>query len=122
MFILDSSVIIDVMKGHNVSMLEKLSDEETLATTVFSVHEVLVGLTDSERHIGNDFFGNIGILDFSKDAALKSIEIEKNLTKKGRKINKVDVFIASICIENNCTLITSDKRFRDISGLKTILV
>ncbi len=123
MYVLDSTVIIDIMKSKEFEeKIERIVGENTIAATTFSIFEVTRGMRDDEKHVADDFFGRILILDFNQMASMKSVEIEKELTKKGMKINIVDVFISGICMSNNSTLITSDKKFRNISNLKSIII
>ncbi len=123
MYILDSAVIIDIMKSKETAdEVTKIVEEARLGTTAFSIFEVSIGLTEKERRIADDFFSNLEIAEFNHDASLESVKIEKDLTKTGKKINLVDVFIAGICIANNCTLITSDKGFEKIKGLEKKII
>ena len=52
---------------------------------------------------------------------IKSIEIEKELSKKGQIINKLDIFIAAVAINQNATLVSLDKHFANIKQLKSKL-
>lgn len=123
MYILDSAVIIDIMKSKETAdEVTKIVGESRLGTTAFSIFEVSIGLTEKERKIADDFFSNLEIAEFNHGASLESVKIEKYLTKTGKKINLVDVFIAGICIANNCTLITSDKGFEKIKGLEKKII
>lgn len=65
------------------------------------------------------FFDEIKIIKFDEKCAKESAVIEIELLGIGRKINKVDIFIASICRLNNFTLLTLDKDFLNINNLKT---
>ena len=123
MYILDSAVIIDILKSKERSEeVAKIVGEARLGTTAFSIFEVYVGLTEKEKKTSDDFFNNLEVIEFSHAASLESIEIEKELTRSGKKINAIDVFIAGICAANNCTLITSDKGFEKIRGLQKRII
>jgi predicted nucleic acid-binding protein len=44
--------------------------------------------------------------------------IYAELYRKGFTVGELDILIAAICIENNCTLVTNnEKHFKDINGL-----
>lgn len=117
MIILDSSVVIEILKGNPVGskILEFIKDEEIFNTSI-TMQEVLLGARNFEKTL--DYFNSIGIMNFEKEDAIKSAEIEKNLTKKGEKINKFDILIGAICINRNATLVTLDNDFNKIEGLK----
>lgn len=123
MFVLDSTIIIDIMKSKEFEeRIEKIVNDDIVAATTFSIFEVMLGMKESEKNIAEDFFKSIHILDFNQDASLRSVDIEKELTKKGAKINIVDIFIAGICASNRSKLITSDKKFGNISSIESIVI
>lgn len=117
MIILDSSAIIEVLKGSPIGgeILDATKDEEIVNTSL-TLQEVLLGAKDFEKT--SSFFDSTIVLGLEKDDAIKSVEIEKNLTKKGIKINKTDIMIAAICINNGATLLSLDNDFTKIQGLK----
>ena len=123
MFILDSSAIIEILNGTDIG--ENLANElkdGIVSTTVFSLYEILFGAKQKETTKINDFFESITVLNFENSAAKESSNIERDLAKKGELINKVDIFIASICKSNDGTLITGDKDFKKILNLKIKLI
>ncbi|MBI2971297.1 MAG: type II toxin-antitoxin system VapC family toxin [Candidatus Aenigmarchaeota archaeon] len=123
MYILDSTVIIDILRSVAAAeKMNKLVEDAPAATTAFSVFEVFLGLKENEKQAAHDFFSTIPVVDFSQDASFRSVEIERDLTKRGKKTNLVDVFIAGICLADNHTLVTSDKGFRHIKELSVSTV
>ncbi|HLC86428.1 MAG TPA: type II toxin-antitoxin system VapC family toxin [Candidatus Nanoarchaeia archaeon] len=123
MFILDSSAIIEILNGTNIgkNLANELKDG-IVSTTVFSLYEILLGAKPKETAKINDFFESMSILNFENSAAKESSNIERDLAKKGELINKVDIFIASICKLNDRTLITGDKDFKKVPNLKIKLI
>lgn len=63
----------------------------------------------------------VQVINFDVNASLITVQIGKELTKKGKKINLVDIFIASIAIANDLTIATLDKDFNKIDKLKTLI-
>lgn len=119
MFILDSSAIIEILKGSNCGKeIGNELDKTSLATTVFSVYEILVGAKPQEIEKIESFFKDLDIISFDKLAARETSLIEKELTAKGSMINKIDIFIASLCRLNDAILVTADKDFKKISNFK----
>ena len=60
------------------------------------------------------------ILSFGQSDAEISSSIEKRLLKQGSPINKVDIFIAGICMAHDATIITLDRDFKKVIGLKVV--
>lgn len=124
MIILDSSAIIQILNGTRIGKEIKdryMHREFISATTSISINEVLIGIKENKKEDVKKFFKELEILDFGSEAAYKSVEIEEELRKKGKLINKLDIYIASICLIHNIPIITLDKDFNNIEGLKVNL-
>ena len=123
MAVLDSSAIIDLISNNKLGKIikEKYNDE-LLSTTSISLNEVMIGVKTNEKERIMSFFNELEVLPFDKESAIRSLELESNLAKKGRMINKLDVMIASICMHHGISLLSTDKDFKNIDGLKLILV
>ena len=119
---LDSSAAIELLRGSEKGRRIKELLSDSVFITAFSVHELLAGLRNSELKTVEDFIRGLEILSYDAVCAIRSSAIEKSLSKRGRKINIVDVFIASICINNNKTLITTDKDFAHIKELEAKII
>lgn len=123
MIALDSSAIIDILAGTKKGeQIKKKVSEEALAVTSINVNEVLIGAKERERNKIHEFFENLDILSFDAASAFKSVEIEESLSKRGTKIGKMDIFIASICLVNNLPILTSDNHFKFVNELKVISI
>ena len=121
MFILDSSAIIDVIHGNErgAKIVNIIGEEKTCITSI-SIHEIL--LSEKETEMATEFIEKSYTLNFEKDSAKISAQIEKDLKKAGKMINKGDIFIAAICIQTNSTLIACDNDFKKVNGLKSVIV
>lgn len=117
MIVLDSSALLHLFaateKGKAIK--EKLQ-EESIAVTSISIHEVLIG-TKEEKEIWINFFKSVTILPFDAEASYKSIDLENTLRKKGKLMAKLDLFIASICLFHNLPLFTTDMDFKPVENL-----
>ena len=124
MFILDSNVMIELFEeGKRHTKLMALLGEETLVTTCFSVHEILTGAnTPRKRFVLETILSACQVLDFDRKCAIESSKQMTQLKKNGQLIDSIDVFIASICMTKDATLVTCDKDFKRIEGLKLHLV
>ena len=123
MYILDSSAFIELINESPVGkkIAKKIRDVPAI-TTVFTINEILIGAKGIHRKALEKLFEGVEVIEYDKDSALKSVEIEEVLMKKGQIINKVDIFIAGICLANNKQLVTLDKHFKRIPELKTVFV
>lgn len=120
MILLDTSALIEISYGTEIGRKIKsiISYQETYIASI-SVYEYLYSAKSWE--IGLNVIENLGVFDFSKKDAIKSIEIEKELSKKGQMINKLNIFIAAVAINKNAILISMDKHFANIKELKSKL-
>lgn len=121
MFLLDSSIILEIINDTEKSkeIIPKLKGG--LFTTPFSIYEIFLGLKQDELFILEKLLNTLKVISFDTNASLISVQIMKKLTNKGEKINLVDIFISSIAISNNYTLVSLDKDFKNINNLKMII-
>ena len=123
MIVLDTSAIIELIRGtEQGKQIQKLILYESAATSTITLNELFTGVQGKEKQIIQEFMKAIHLLPFDSEAAQKSILIEEALTKKGRPIGKLDIFIAAICMIHDLPLITMDKGLKQVDGLKVILV
>ena len=119
MFILDTSAIIEIINGtQNGKRILNETIGEMIFTTCFSVYEINLGAKQKEIPFIEDLFENLEVLNFDYIQAKESANIYKKLSIKGIIVNEIDIFIASICLLNNMTLVTTDKDFLRIPNLK----
>ncbi len=118
MFLLDSSVILEIINdtAKAKEIIPNLKGE--LFTTPFSIYEIFLGVKQKEFILLEKLLNAIGITNFDVSSSLISVQIMNDLERKGEKINLVDVFIASIAVSSNLTLVTLDKDFKKIDNLK----
>lgn len=118
MLVLDTSAIIEVAKGSEQGQkIMEFAGESLLVTTPFSIYEALYS-PDKDTEKIRELIEKTTMLDYSKDSAHATIEIEKELWKSGKMINLVDIFIAAICVGHGYAIVTCDNDFKKISKLK----
>ena len=71
------------------------------------------GVTDIQ-----EIAGRYRLLPVQEDTALAYGKIKAALRKKGTPIPENDIWIAAIAIKHNLTVVTRDKHFDEIDGLK----
>lgn len=123
MAVLDSSAIIHLLADTPAG--EKICEEfidQITSTTSICMHEVLVGLKELHRAAALQFFNGLEILPFDQKAAEYSSQLGMKLTKLGKPLGQGDLFIASICLLHDLPLITTDRGFMRVEGLKVYLI
>ena len=76
-------------------------------------------IKENERDKIDNFLSSFVVLDFDKESAIKTGEIEAELQNKGEIIDLEDIMIGAIALKNNETLVTRNKKhFEKINGLK----
>jgi len=123
MYVLDSDVAVEFLRGREEVVRSVLS-LESVCTTVITVAELSYGVHKSqnpERHRKklSDFVRGIRIFTINLPVCDKFGELKAHLAKIGRPAEDFDIFIASICIVNGCHLITRNrKHYQDVPGLR----
>lgn len=123
MIMLDSSAVIEFLEeSEKGNKIRKLVENDSSSVSTISINELLITSHGDENELIRNLLDGVHVFDFDEKAAYRSVEIEKEMRKKGNVIGKLDIFIAAICLENNLPLVTLDKDFRRVGGLKVLLV
>ena len=131
MVCLDSSVVIDILRGkESVEEIEKKFDSsnEEIFIPSPAVIEIIRGiyLKDSIKNIKenekdkiSEFLSSFRVLDLEKERAINTGEIETELMNMGDIIDLEDIMIGAIALRNNEAIVTRNKKhFEKIKGLK----
>jgi len=120
MIILDTDVLIEIFdkrseKGDRA--IRKILDTgEEVGTTVINLHEILYGLQKYAKPVKDIL--QLPVLDYTKDDASLSAEIELSAERRGTPVRRTDAMIAAITISNKASLYTLDiKHFKPIKAL-----
>jgi len=117
--IIDTDVLIEIsdknsLKGNQI--YEKIiSSRENIAITSITLYETLYRLLKSEKLI--QYLLSFPVYDFSKDDAQQAAKFEIELEKKGKKIKRTDIMIASTTTTIDATLCTFDRDFKELEDL-----
>ena len=125
MIVLDTSFLIDYFRGVKVTC--SLVDEEDIAITTITYHEILTGLkrkrSKREEKFFKRFFSEIRMLPFDVRAAEESSSIAVRLMAMGKEVNALDILITGIAIANGADkIITRDSDFETIAKVSDIEV
>jgi len=104
-----------------------LSNPSIIYLPVPVIAELLYGAENSARRETNLKYCNELIflcesLDITRQTAVVYSKTKLALKRAGRPIPENDIWIASVCIEHNMPLVTSDVHFSYVDGLVTIKV
>ena len=124
--ILETSFVVDFLKGDEdaVSKMQSLIDEdvpyEITTPTIFELWGGLVNLEkpEKEQQRITSLLGGIVIFPLDEESAKIAGNVDGQLVKRGLKIDTEDSMIAGIAIKNNKKVLTRDKHFDRIEGLK----
>lgn len=130
MVCLDSSAIIDILRKRLEleNLRIKLGKDEIIKIPSPAIIEVIRGIylnknipnvRGNEKERINKLFSSFPILDFDKDCAIKTGEMEADLINNGDIIDIEDIMIGAIAKQNGERLITRNvKHFERIKGLE----
>ena len=121
-YLLDTSIVIEVFDG-NKEIADKINDLPEFYISSVVLGELYIGInrvTNKSKHLKKltDFLKLCTVLDADSTTAKYYGECVVHLYKKGKPIPTNDVWIAAIALQHKLTLITNDKHYSEIEGLK----
>ena len=124
-YLVDSDILIYFLKGKQ-EVVEKLSciPMDDLYISRINYTELIYGAYNSARinqnlKIIEPFLDNFKVLEFTQTSSLIFAKEKARLKKNGNIIADMDLMIASIAIENDCTLISNNiKHFERVQDLE----
>ena len=124
-YLIDSDILIYFLKGKQ-EVVEKLSHTpiDNLYISRINYTELIYGVYNSAKieqnlKIIEPFLESFKILEFTQASSLIFAKENARLKKSGNIIADMDLMIASIAIENDCTLISNNiKHFKRVQNLE----
>ena len=124
-YLIDSDILIYFLKGKQ-EVIEKLSHIpiDDLYISRINYTELIYGAYNSSKINQNlkviePFLDSFKILEFTQASSLIFAKEKARLKKNGNIISDMDLMIASIAIENDCTLISNNiKHFDRVQNLE----
>ena len=111
MIIIDTDVLIEIVdkkseKGEKaLRIIENEGDD--IAITVFTLHEILYGLMKYAKPLEKVLA--LETIEFKKEDAKLSAELELKLEREGIKIPRIDSMIAAMAFNRKAKLFTFNK-------------
>lgn len=123
-FSLDTNIVIRLFKNDPI-ITKTLITLSIFCLPIPVIAEILFTARNSSRQkenlkVYNEFIDVCDVLNITRKTADRYSSIRLELKQKGRPIPENDLWIASICIEQNLPLITGDAHFDNINDLKVI--
>jgi tRNA(fMet)-specific endonuclease VapC len=107
------------------SALEVVSRAERLAIPVIVLGEYRLGIAQSRHRVSyenwlREWTAAVSVLDIDDDTTHSYAAIGLELKKKGKPIPANDLWIAALCRQYSLPLLSRDRRFDFVSGLRRI--
>lgn len=125
-YCLDSNFIIDLLSGKDnaVRLYEEIKDAPLTVTAIASVvlFEILRGKEQNQDKIRKfeELRQRMTVLPFGEKEAEEASEIEKAIHGKGLTIDIDDLLIGATAKTNGTILISNDRDYQKIEGLKLL--
>ncbi len=124
-YLIDTNILVDFFKG-NQAIKAKLAQEEVFVPSIV-IGELYYGAYSSEVVANKNirlaevarFIDSYPVLELSKVTAKMYGQLKSQLKSAGKPIPENDVWIASLALEHEIVLVTSDKHFSYIKELQT---
>jgi predicted nucleic acid-binding protein len=125
-FLLDSNIIIDVLRGRNNrsrDLFHLLSVHKAeAASTSIVIAEVYMGARPKEIPVIDRLFSTLLYVPVTASSAKLAGSLFAYWRTRGKTLSTPDLMIAAVCIENDCTLITDNVNHFPMPELKVQLL
>ena len=113
MFLLDTTILIDVLRSRRerAAKLAGLSeDDHSFATTTVNIAELYAGVRADEEETLRKLLGRLVIYPITSEIAVRAGSLKNVYSKQGLTIALDDMMIAAVAIERKLVLITDNRR------------
>jgi tRNA(fMet)-specific endonuclease VapC len=122
--ILDTNIITAWLKGE-ANIADRIEKAATVYIPIVVLGELYYGATHSTRVYKNiailkKLSNRYRLLVIDEATAVEYGKIKSALRKKGAPIPENDIWIAAIAFRHKLSLVTRDKHFNQVNGLKVI--
>jgi tRNA(fMet)-specific endonuclease VapC len=125
-YLLDSDVAIELLRGHNLQLAEKLASipRQKVFLSAVTIFELPFGAyrsRDSQQSfpICRKFCSTFQISPFDDAAADRAAEVRAHLEERGQRIGAYDILIAGVALAHGQIMVTHNTReFERVPGLQ----
>lgn len=121
---IDTTLLIDYFRktDKSKSRLVQLSERfDQLVISAVTEFEIYIGATEAQLTFWTELLSEILVLPFDSQAAHIAVEIQRDLKKLRKTIEKADLFIAATAVANGLTLNTLNRKHFDKIKQLTLL-
>ncbi len=119
--IVDTSVLISFFRGEDkiADKVSSLLQNNRVVTTGIIIAELLQGMKDMKEESNiSDILAETSPLEITIDLWIKAGKLALSLRRKGINLPLTDVAIGVLAIEHNLHILTLDKHFEQIPGVR----
>ena len=127
-FLIDTNLLIEIENNNKniIAEIDKLkhSSDAELFITIFNFCEVYYGAINKNKKNKEKVLQRLDeykLLNTTKTTGIIFSELLSEMKYSGKLSPQFDLFIATLAIENNLTLITADNHFKNVSKLKLVV-
>jgi len=122
--ILDTNAVSAIADGE-ASALDLLARAERLAVPVIVLGEYRLGIAQSRHRASyeswlREWIAAVAVLDIDEETTHSYAEIALELKQKGKPIPANDLWIAALCRQHSLPLVSRDRHFDLVSGLRRL--
>jgi predicted nucleic acid-binding protein len=120
-YVLDSDVVIDILKGvtSSIAFVQSLqADGSDLATCAVVVAEVFSGLKPRDKPTAVSFMANLHYLDIPRGTASRAGEWRYAHAREGIILSTSDVLVAATVTSHGAILVTGNVRHYPMRGIQ----
>jgi predicted nucleic acid-binding protein len=120
-YLLDTSVIIDVLNGkrdREALLKGLLSQGDMLACCAVNVSEIYAGMRPKEEVKTEALLQSLDYYEINWEVAKRAGLLKRDYSKKGQTLSLPDTTIAAVALEYNLTLITDNVKHYPMPQLK----
>jgi predicted nucleic acid-binding protein len=119
--LLDTSVLIDALRARRnrrAWLAELVRAGHSLETSALNIAEVYAGMRPEEENATKEFLGALRTHPITFSAAEAAGRLKNQWSRKGRTLTLADTIIAATGIEQDCELVTDNRKDFPMPGLR----
>jgi predicted nucleic acid-binding protein len=120
--LLDTSVLIDALRARRERrawLADQLRSGHSLETSALNVAEVYAGMRPEEEMQTKAFLGALFCHPITASAGEKAGRLKNQWARKGRTLTLADTMVAAVAIEQDCALVTDNRKDFPMSEMRS---
>jgi|SRR5208282_6066383 len=111
--LLDTTVLIDALRSRSARrawLAELVRAGHSLETSALNIAEVYAGMHSEEELLTKEFLGALLCHSITSSVAENAGLLKNQWARKGRAVALADTLVAAVTLEQNCTLVTDNRK------------